>query len=396
MARQYSHNQFFRRVPKVLLGRYFHEKLNVLQEIAFDGLKESEVEPIFQAFTTLPSEQQAKIEAEFQDIDNMACQGGVTALTDEANFHQDKAFPEAIAEIDGFHGKVMWAFLGHPKYWDGATLFLHSDNISDSLWKKRNDLPHLPPNVDEEHQEQLAQAISHYFYSKEGRGRNCKVEVFRRHGKEYFFAYPEDFAKSGVEWVRNQLSNRSRHPAFEIIFVYTQAEGSLDIYAPRNTKSVPQLQQIFADTILGLDELDEFGGDKKVYALDALANRDFVFHYPIDSGIEYVTIKKLRLSLKMGNKERITVEADPSPDTKVIYDLIDELQLPPFHVTQTEIKVKFAHTPGIRSRTRSFRISHPNWCALRHDGRDLIIRKMLADSGLEPIELETNENENAA
>jgi hypothetical protein len=388
VARQYSHTQFFRRVPNVLLRRYFQEKRDVLQEIDFGQLKEAEIDHIFKGFTDLPPEQQAEIEAEFQDIDNMACQGGVTALTDEANFHQDQAFPEAIAEIDGFHGKVMWTFLEHPGYWAGATLFLHSDNISDSLWKKRNDLPHLTPHVETESTERLEHTISSYFYSKEGRGRNCKVEVFRRHGKEYFFAYPEDFAQSGVEWVRNQLSNRSRHPAFEIIFVYTQAEGSLDIYAPRNTKSVPQLQQIFADAILGMDELDEFGGDNRVYALDALANRGFLFQYPIDCGIEEVVVKKLRLSLIIGEKRRVIVESDPSPDTKAIYDLIEELKLPPFHVTQAEIKVKFSPTPGIRSRARSFKISYPNWCALRHDGRDLIIRKMLIDSGLEPMEPE--------
>ncbi|MCH8208862.1 MAG: hypothetical protein IIA62_07440, partial [Nitrospinae bacterium] len=140
-------------------------------------------------------------------------------------------------------------------------MFFHSDNIADSYWKKRNDLPHIQPHVDEEYTERLADAISQYFHSKEGRGRNCKVEVFRRHEKEYFFAYPEDFAQSGIEWVRNKLANLARHPAFEIIFVYTQDEGSLDIYAPRNTQYVPQLQQIFADTILGLDELDELGGD---------------------------------------------------------------------------------------------------------------------------------------
>ena len=328
MARQYSHAQFFRCVPNALLGLYFQNKHKVLPGIVFDELKETEVQPILDAFLLLPSEQQAEIEAELQDIDTMACQGGVTALIDEADFHQDQTLPQTISQIDGFHGKAMWIFLEHPDYWTGATLFLHSDNISDSLWKKRNDLPHLTPHVDEEYTEQLAQAISHYFHSREGRGRNCQVEVFRRHDKEYFFAYPEDFAQSGVEWIRNALSTRARHPAFEIIFVYTQSEGSLDIYAPRNTKSVTALQQIFANTILGLDELDEFGGDKKVYALDALANRDFVFHHPIDSGIEYVVVKKLRLSLQMGNKERVTVEADPGSDTKVIYDLFEELQLP--------------------------------------------------------------------
>ena len=212
-------------------------------------------------------------------------------------------------------------------------MFLHSDNISDYFWKKRNDLPHLPPKVGPEDTERLEQAISNYFYKKEARGRNCKVEVYRRHGKEYFFAYPEDFAQSGVEWVRNSLSTRARHPAFEIIFVYTQAEGSLDIYAPRNTRAVPQLQKIFADIILGLDELDEFGGDNRVYALDTLADRDFVFQYQADSGIEEVTVKKLRLSLKTGIKERVTVEADTSDNPKAVYNRLEQLELPPFHVT---------------------------------------------------------------
>ena len=81
MARQYSHTQFFRRVPNALLGHYFQNKHNVLEDIPFSELKETDVDPIFETFSSLPSEQQAEIEAELQDIDNMACQGGVTALT---------------------------------------------------------------------------------------------------------------------------------------------------------------------------------------------------------------------------------------------------------------------------------------------------------------------------
>ena len=389
MAGQYSHLQFFRRTPNALLARYFHERHGVLQEIVFGKLKETEVEPIFQGFTALPDDKQAKIEAECQDIDAMACQGGVMALTDEADYHQDKAFPAAISKIDGFHGAVMWAFLEHTNYWTGATLFLHADNISESLWKKRNDLPHLPPHVEDEDAERLAQGISHYFHTKEGRGRNCKVEVFRRYEKEYFHAYPEDFAQSGMEWVRNSLSARARHPAFEIIFVYCQAEGSLDIYAPRNTKAVPELQQIFAETILKFDDLEELAEDDRVYALDALANRDFVFKYPPDCGIESVAVRMLRLSLKTGKKRRVTVEAESKQDLKAVYDVMNKLTLPPFHVTQTEIQVTFAPTPGTRARIRSFKISAPNWCALRHDVRDLIIRKMLVDSGIEPMQPET-------
>ena len=386
MARQYSPTQFFRRVPNSLLARYFQERHGVLGEIDFEKLKETDVDPIFEAFRALPDGKQAEIEAECQDIDNMACQGGITALADEADFHQDQGFPDAMSKIDGFHGKAMWAFLEHPGYWAGATLFLHSDNIAESSWKKRNDLPHLPPHVDPADTELLEQAISHYFHSKEGRGRNCKVEVFRRRDKEYFFAYPEDYAQSGVEWVRNSLSTQARHPAFEIIFVYCQSQGTLDIYAPRNTKYVGDLQELFADAILKLDELDAFAGGGLVYRLDPLADRDFVFKYAVTSGIESVAVKRLRLSLTTGRKRHVAVQADPTWDPKAIYDLMDDLHLPPFHVTQAEITVKFAPTPGTRSRTRTFRISYPNWCALRHDGRDEVIRQMLADSGVDLVE----------
>ena len=386
MAGQYSPLQFFRRTPNALLARYFHEKHGVLGELAFERFGETEVELIFEGFLGLPNEKQAQIEAECQDINAMACQGGVRALADEAAFHQDHAFPEEISKIDGLHGAAMWAFLEHPDYWTGATLFLQADIVSESFWKKRNDLPHVAPNVGDDDLELLARAVGEHFHSREGRGRKCKVEVFRRHEKDYFFAYPEDFARSGMEWVREELSPRSRHPAFEIIFVYSRGEGSLDIYAPRNTNAVPELQRIFAKIILRFDDLKDFGGDNRVYVLDALANRDFQFKYPVDYGITSVMVRLLRLSLKSGGKRRVTVQADPSNNAKAVYDLLDRLNVPPYHVTQALIKVTFAALPGARGTSRSFRISYPNWCALRHDGRDMLIRRMLIDSGIEPTE----------
>ena len=102
-------------------------------------------------------------------------------------------------------------------------------------------------------------------------------------------------------------------------------------------------------------------------------------------------MRRLRLSLKTGKKRRVTVEADPAGDPKAVYDLLEQINPPPFHVTQAEIKVTFAPTPVTRGRIRTFKISYPNWCALRHDGRDVIIRKMLTDSGIEPMEQRVDE-----
>ena len=383
MAGQYSHLQFFRRTPNAQLAAYFSFKVINLG-IDLLKLKEKESETILQALTQLPAEQQAEIEAEFQDVNVLACEGGVAALIDEAVFHQDNDFVQAIAAIEGFHSKVMWAFLEKPDYWRGASMFLHADNVSPSFWKKRNDLPSLPPHVDDSDIDALARAISKYFYTKQGRGKNCKVEPYRRNDKEYFFAYPEDYAQSGVEWVSNTLKTLAHHPAFEIIFVYSESEGSLDIYTPRNTKAVPDLQKQFAKSILKLETLKDGKIDKRVYELKPVADSDFEFKITPESGISSVVVTSMRLTLKHGIKQRITLEADTKNNPRAVYDLLSKLNIPVYHITQLGVKVTFDSVGGRRSNARTFKITYPNSCALNHDGKDLIIRKMLAESGLEP------------
>lgn len=399
MARDFSPITFFKRTPNVLLGRYFKGKYAVLEEIAFDELEENGqvAEAIFHAFLELPESQQAHIEAECQRIESMAHQAGVTALIDEAtDFHNNPDFPEAINLQDSFHGKAMWAFLEYPNYWAGATSNLYAENIPDASWNKRNDLPTIPPHVEPENIDRLAYALSHYFRNKEGRGRHCQVEVYRKGNKENFFAHLSDFGQADPEWEGNKLNPRARLPSFEIIFVYTQSEGSLDIYAPGNTKYIDDLQQLFAESILKLGELDEYAKDNQVYQLDKLAKREFEFSKPEHSDIQSALIKRLRLSLIGGGKRKVTVEADPEHNPKAVYDLIDKLNPPPFHVTQAVIKVTFfASLPGTRSKTRTFRISYPAWCNLRHLGRDEVIRKMLAASGIELVELKSTEEDGA-
>ena len=385
MANQYQHRQFFRRTPNTLLARYC-EARDVDLGVDIGKLKESEVGPIFDAFTSLPQRLHADIEVDFQDINALASDGGIDALCNEATFRDDDGFPEKISTIDGHHAKAMWAFLNKPDYWKGASSLLHADNVSSRYWKKRNDLPSVPPHVEDGDIRCLENAISLYFNKTEGRGRNCKVEPYRKieTAKEYFFAYPEDYGRSDVEWQQNSLTLRSRHPAFELIFVYCEKEGSLDIYAPTNTKAVPELQQIFAKNILMLDTLSDGKIDKRVYDLNPLANTDFEFQFPADSGISDAIVTKIRLSLKRGAGRRIVLEADTKHNKAAVYDLLRELNPPPYYVTQVSIKVVFEAEPGRRSRSKTFNITYPNSCNLNHDGRDNIIRQMLTISGIEP------------
>lgn len=383
MSAQYSNRQFFRKTPNHLLALYFEEKGMVL-EVDINQLKDNDSETLQTALNTLSGNDIADIEAEFQDVNALACEGGITALVDEASFHSDDAFIEAIAVIDGFHAKAMWAFLNKPLYWRGAAMFLHADNVSPSYWKKRNDLPKLPPQVEDEDIQCLEKAISAYFFHKEGRGKNCTVEPYQRNQKEYFFAYPEDFAQSAVEWVGDTLKSQAHHPAFEIIFVYSEAEGSLDIYAPKNSKAIADLQAMFAKHILKLETLAEGQIDKRVYELTPVVEEDFEFRIEPALGIASVLVTRLRVTLKHDKKERITIEADAHKNPDAVYSHLEQLNLPAFYVSQVTLKVTFDAIGNKRAKTRTVNITHPNSCALNHDGNDLKIRQMLASSGIEP------------
>jgi len=278
----------------------------------------------------------------------------------------------------------MWAFLNKPVYWHGAAMFLHADNVSPSYWKKRNDLPSLPPQVEQEDIQALAKAISGYFFHKEGRGKNCTVEPYRRNQKEYFFAYPEDFAQSAVEWVGGTLKSQAHHPAFEIIFVYCEAERSLDIYAPKNSKAIADLQVMFAKNILKLGTLAKGAIDKRVYELAPVVEEAFKFKIEPASGIDSVLVTRLRVTLRHDRKKRITIEADAYKDSEAVYSLMEQLNLPAYYVSQVTLKVTFEAVGNRRAKMRTVNITHPNSCALNHDGNDLKIRQMLAKSGLEP------------
>ncbi len=99
MTSQYSHLQFLRRVPNTLLARYFASRDAAL-DVDLTNLKETDVEPVLAAFLTLSAEQQAEFEAEFQDVHALACEGGMAALVDEADFDGDDTFVNDLAEIE--------------------------------------------------------------------------------------------------------------------------------------------------------------------------------------------------------------------------------------------------------------------------------------------------------
>src|SRR5262249_45319470 len=151
-----------------------------------------------------------------------------------------------------------------------------------------------------------------YFRQAEGRGRHCVVEVLRRGKRDYFFAYPEDYSQQSVEWDGDQFARRAHNPAFEVIFVYRQDEGSLDVHCRGAAKATEAMQAIFADVILKVPSLAPASRDDRVYDLDPLLDRNFEFNGLENNKVLDVRLRQLRISSRVRKGDRVTLEADTS------------------------------------------------------------------------------------
>ena len=393
MARHYSTRSFFRNIPNALLARCFQER-GLFREKDFSGMKETKPDELFTAWLEIPDDQRNEMDAEFQDIFELSCEKGFRAIMDEAEFHLPgddlHSFAEKMSALSNHYERAMITFLEHKDFWRGAIRFYHADTLP--YWRKRKNMSHRPAAVDEESIKQLAEMIRKYFHHTEGRGNNCVVEPLRRGELDYFFAYPEDYSQQSIEWVNGEFDRRPHNPAFEVIYVYSQQDGTLDLNYRGARKAIEPLQGIFATTILKLEELPPDLQDERIYNLAPLLKRNFDFTYDISSGIEKVTVRKLRLSSRVKKGERITLEADTSEKPDAVYDLLEEVNkaLPThmFTVTQVELSAIVSVDADKRPKTMTIRITYPNSCSLKYDEIGLKLRDMLEASGIEPKELE--------
>jgi len=191
-----------------------------------------------------------------------------------------------------------------------------------------------------------------------------------------------------IEWVDGEFGRRPHNPAVEVIFVYSQKEGSLDLNFRGSYKAIEPLQAMFAAAILKLPELPPDSKDGRIYDLNPLRQRSFHFVYDVGTGIQDVAIKKLRLSSRVEKGDRITLEADVSGNREAIYNLLDKVgvSLPLYNVSQVELAASVMVALDKPLKSVTIRITHPNSCSLKYDELDMKLREVLVASGIEPKE----------
>ena len=128
------------------------------------------------------------------------------------------------------------------------------------------------------------------------------------------------------------------------------------------------------------------------FYIEQLLQKNFDFTYAVGSGIEKVTVKKLRLSSRVKKGDRITLEANTFENPEAVYDLLDQVRksmpLNMYSITQVEIAASITVSADKPAKLVTIRITHPNSCSLKYDELGLKLRDMLEASGIEPRELE--------
>lgn len=385
MWRNYSPRTFLRQTPNKVLKDYFASK-GLLSDVDFDWLSETEIEVVAEALDQLPEKEKMEVEAEFRQINEMACQTSVKVLVEEAGsvFH-NLDWTETFEKMKNHYERAFWAFLNHRTVFNIASELAYMDMVGG--WRQRYVDEGLTPAVEEEDKERLARAVS-AFYKKQGRGYHCKVDNYRRENPERhcYFAYPEDYPTTEIGYDENgKLCHWPTRRAFEVIFVYRPGNGFMEVNAKGKREEIEKLQEVFGQNILGLDKLPDT--KSKHFELSKLKDKNFAFTTDPQDGIEKVTIKLLRLDLPGFGNRRITLEASSSDGGQPIHRLIEKalnkVNLNPdkLVVAKARLQIKFAPKDNKKGKTRTFEISIPDRCTLKDDPLDEIAKKYIEKWG---------------
>ncbi|MFI4862524.1 MAG: hypothetical protein ACIAXF_17805 [Phycisphaerales bacterium JB063] len=299
---------------------------------------------------------------------------------------------EQFAAMRNDYERAMWTFLNEPRRFEAAGAFHEMDRYSFN-WNRFVGY-RLEARTDEEALNDFADALANH-YRRQGLGRHCHVDVYRRVDPERFcyFAYPEDAANTDLGYDENgRFQRRPRQSAFEVIFNYRPEAGTIELHARGNKDQKKALAELFCIHVLGLVGLPDEDG-RVPFDLSVLKDPSFEFTLDPADRVQSVDVRLLRLDLpadrQRGDGRRITLEAKSTLDApRAMYGLMSEA-INAYHVDIAEVqagRAKFCFTfmpvGTERPKTLPFEVGYPDRCTLKDDPHDQIARTCLTESGI--------------
>ena len=384
MAHAYTLSTFLRQTPNALLADYF-DRRGLLGSVDFAALGKTEVKPILTAIEALDSDVRATVEADFQPVFSLASKAGTRVIVDQAAM-RGLDIADEIEAMENHYHRALWLLLEHgppsSSLFDDCVTVARFDVLSFSASRRRKELPRRVPRHDQEILDQMAGAIS-AVYRPQGRGYRCKVDHYRREGptRHCFYAYPEDYTTSELQFEGTSLARQIRKSVFEVALVFRPEEGVLEISAPGRKKDIQALQEVFCRCALGMDRLPPLS-NARCYELNGLKRRSFPFPTDPKDRIARVDVVGLRLGFNGLPRQRIHVESDPTGEMSLhdwMETIVNQQTVPlsMLDVAQARIRVEWEPVDGARAQTATFTLGMPDSCTLKDEPHHLIVKRYL-------------------
>ena len=376
MAKQFDPRKVLKQVSNSMLQQFF-TRHGVMEDLAWEDLTETQVEPLFEAWQRMPERQRVEVQIILQDVNELADDRGLRVLAEEVQNSAPGRVDEWSA-LESQRDKAMWVYLNLPEAFAEAAMFARADALAAGrYWVKRNSLPKQKTVADEGCRIALAQALSEYYWPTQLRGQHCLVEHYQRaNGTDYFFAYLDDYPDRHLVFDESgEMVPRSDRYAFDNVFAYSPEDGTLEIYARGGEKVTTPLQSLFCRTVLDT-EIDPDDAAKAAYQLDHLKERSV--RLPTDPGdrVAEVRVRSLRLEVVGSPRRRITLDADPRGERGDIHQMIERylnserLPLSALRVIHVRISLTFMVEDGARPKMLTFNVSQ-NSCDLKSKTDDM-------------------------
>jgi hypothetical protein len=390
MTRPYSRRTFLRQTPNHSLKEYFLQR-QIDLNIPWDDMAETAIQPVEAAMDALPVHVIQQVEGEFSQVMDMATARGVGAIIEEASLWS-LDWSESFAAMVNEYERAMWTFLNEPRRFFAAGAFHEMDRVRFG-WHRF--VGHrLESAIDDGTLDVFGSKLASH-YRRQGRGRHCHVDVYRREDPVRFcyFAYPEDAASTEIGYdEQGHIERRARQSAFEVIFVYRPEEGMLDLYARGTKQEKESLAEIFCINILGLAGLPDEDG-REPFDLTVLKDPSFDFATDTHDRVQRVDVQLIRMDLPFdrskGAGRRLQLEAKSTGDApQALHNMMAET-LNPMNIELTDVivgraKLCFTFRPidNQRPKTLTFEVGYPDRCTLKDNPHDQIARKYLREWGI--------------
>lgn len=322
----------------------------------------------------LPRQLQNTIDSHFRQVFDLAQHSGMEALLEAAATRGDLSLAAAMPRDVGLYAKSMWAWLHRRDIFKLATRIHQVENIA--WWRKRWDLPRHAPDVSDAALARLQKRISELLLLSQGRGQTCTVDTMSRlDGTDYFLAHPDDFVWNYFAHGEDgKLGAQAACPTFSIAFAYRRDEGSLEMSGrvPQALKS--QLEEIFAEAVLGVS-LGPWD-PSACYQLDHLKDRSFRLETDPEDRLR-VSILGMRLALRNSGR-RLFVGVDVNNPSGNIHKALEEclnrehVPLSDVMVTRVTFCFEFLPLAGRVPGLVKFDVGRPNTCTLRNVRADYV------------------------